>query len=309
VALRVCAVSIDLDEIGAYRAIHGLPARPEGSGAVYRLALQRIASFARHRRLTPTLFAVGRDLERSGNRERLLELVRAGAEIENHSYSHPYALTRQGRSSMRDEVARAQREIEALSGRRPQCFRAPGYTVSDALFDVLEEEHIPFDSSVLPSPPYYLAKLAALAMVRLAGRRSGAIATSPAALRAPVTPYRPGHPWYRRGGRRLIELPITVGAFARVPIIGTALTLAGAAGARRLVGSVIGRELVNLELHGIDFLDATDGLCDLRARQPDVRVPLARKLARLSGALDVLERAGYRFTTLVEAAGRVIHSL
>jgi len=41
--------------------------------------------------------------------------------------------------------------------------------------------------------------------------------------------------------------------------------------------------LVNLELHGIDVLDATDGLEDLRPHQPDVRVPREEKLRALRG--------------------------
>jgi hypothetical protein len=57
---------------------------------------------------------------------------------------------------------------------------------------------------------------------------------------------------------------------------------------------------VNLELHGIDVLDASDGLEALRPYQPDVRVPRQRKLESLLAAVEVLKNAGYSFVTLRE---------
>lgn len=64
----------------------------------------------------------------------------------------------------------------------------------------------------------------------------------------------------------------------------------------------VGEPLVNLELHGIDVLDAADGLEALRPHQPDVRVAKERKLESLHAAIEVLRRAGYSFVTLGEAA-------
>ncbi|MBV9945544.1 MAG: polysaccharide deacetylase, partial [Myxococcales bacterium] len=63
-----------------------------------------------------------------------------------------------------------------------------------------------------------------------------------------------------------------------------------------------GAPLVNLELHGIDVLDAADGLEALRPHQPDVRVPRQAKERALRAAIDELRGAGYRFVTLGEAA-------
>jgi hypothetical protein len=68
---------------------------------------------------------------------------------------------------------------------------------------------------------------------------------------------------------------------------------------------VRGEPLVNLELHGIDVLDAADGLEVLRPHQVDVRVPRARKLEALASALGDLRAAGYAFCTLREAAALV----
>ena len=99
-----------------------------------------------------------------------------------------------------------------------------------------------------------------------------------------------------------LELPIQVTRGARLPYIGTSLTLAGPFRAGLLTRMCIGEPLVNLELHGIDVLDAEDGLEALRPHQPDVRVSRARKLETLQVVVEVLRNAGYSFVTLREAA-------
>jgi hypothetical protein len=137
--------------------------------------------------------------------------------------------------------------------------------------------------------------------IRLRGRRSRSILDTPKVLGAPTRPYRVGTPYWTRGGG-LLELPVQVTPVLRLPFIGWTLNLAGPSRARLMARMCVGEPLVNLELHGIDLLDATDGLSELAPYQPDVTVPLARKLDVLGGIVDVLKRAGYAFVTLREAA-------
>ena len=59
---------------------------------------------------------------------------------------------------------------------------------------------------------------------------------------------------------------------------------------------------MNLELHGIDVLDADDGLGALRPHQIDVRISRARKLKTLSAVVELLKKEGYAFVRLDEAA-------
>ncbi|HZO13049.1 MAG TPA: polysaccharide deacetylase family protein [Polyangiaceae bacterium] len=291
---RLCAVSVDLDEIDLYRDLHGLPRA--GQALAYRVALPRAAAFARSEGMPLTLFAVGRDLQEEAN-ARALQAI-AGHEVENHSYAHRYDLTRLSLSEIEDDVRRAQDVIGDITGRRPRGFRAPGYTVSDALFEALEQQGLSFDSSVFPSPPYYLAKAAALAVKK----QSVAVLDTPRVMTAPASPYRPARPWYRRGGTGLLELPIAVTPGLRLPFIGTALTLAGVRGARALARMCARERFINLELHAIDFLDAGDGLDDLGRVQPDVTIAAGKKQRAIGAALDVLRAAGYRFVTLGHAA-------
>jgi len=303
---KLCAISVDLDEIPFYHQIHGLP-EPEGPSetAVYDIALDRLEAFARDHRLPLTLFAIGQNLSRASAAERLKRMASLGHEIGNHSYGHRYDLTRLPREVMRCEVERGVEAIEQATGVRPTGFRAPGYTVSDQLFAVLDEAGVRYDSSVFPCPAYWSAKAAAIGLIGLRGRSSHSVIDPPNVLRAPTRPYRIGRPYWKRG-RGLVELPIQVTRGARLPFIGTSLTLAGPTGARLLAKMCVGEPLVNLELHGIDVLDEADGLAALTKHQPDVRVPHARKLEALAAAVDVLAKAGYSFVRLDEAAAQVV---
>jgi hypothetical protein len=77
--------------------------------------------------------------------------------------------------------------------------------------------------------------------------------------------------------------------------------LAGPDRARWLVRACAGEPLINLELHGIDVLEEADGLAELAPHQPDVRVPLARKLDTLMAVVNTLRAQGYAFVSLEEA--------
>lgn len=299
--MRLASVSVDLDEIHHYFEIHGLPAPPEAATLVYDCALDRLSELSRAGGFPLTLFAIGRDLERQASSDRLAKAHAEGHEVGNHSLDHRYDLVRLGRSEIRRQVEEGAAAIERACGTRPVGFRAPGYTVSDEVFEVLSELGVTYDASVFPCPAYWSAKALAIGLISLRGRRSRSIVDHPNVLRAPTRPYRVGTPYWRPGNG-LLEIPVQVTRGARLPFIGTSVTLAGPTRARWLAKMCIGEPLVNLELHGIDVLDGTDGLDALRPHQPDVRVPYAKKIEALLAATSVLRDAGYTFVTMRDAA-------
>lgn len=305
-SMRLAAISVDLDEIPCYGAIHGLRQVPDPARwAVYQHCLPRMVAWLAERDLPATFFAVGRDAQAPQAAAALGRLRELGHEVGNHSHDHHYDLSRRDRASLQEQVELANAAIEGATGERPVGFRAPGYTVTDTVLSVVAQAGMAYDSSVFPCPSYYAAKAAAMAAIRLGRRHSRSVLDTPRMLQAPADPYAIGAPYYRAApdGDGLLELPIGVTRWGRLPYIGTSLVLGGVHAARWLTRAIIGRPLVNLELHGIDLADVdADGLGFLRPHQPDLRRPLAAKRAALSAAVETLAAAGYRFVTLAEAA-------
>jgi len=303
--MRLCAISVDLDEIPNYFAIHGLPepTGPERS-LVYDVAVDRLTALADELDLPLTLFAIGDDLTRPHAAAKLRAAHQLGFEIANHSLDHRYDLVRLGREAIRRQIEGGADAIEQAVGARPVGFRAPGYTITDEVFEVLGDLGTEYDSSVFPCPEYWAAKAVKIGLISAVGRKSRSIVDTPRVLTAPTRPYRIGRPYWRRGGG-LLELPVQVTRGLRMPFFGTSITMGGPAVARGLARMCVGEPLVNLELHGIDVLDASDGLEALRPHQVDVRVAKGRKVDALRAAIGALRHAGYGFVTLREAAGRI----
>ena len=303
-SLKLASISIDLDEVPRYAAIHGLATPPgPGAHAVYDRCLPRLSAWLRGESIRATFFVVGEDLEREDNRDAIGTLHRAGHEIGNHSYHHHFDLIRRTAEDIGEEIERGAQIIEDVCGNRPTGFRAPGYTVSDVLFSALELSGVDYDSSVFPCAGYYAAKAAALATLRACGRQSASTLDTPSVLRAPREPYRVGRPYWRRGNG-LMELPIGVTPL-QLPYIGTSLVLGGEWIAEQLTKQMVGRQLINLELHGFDAADATeDGLGWLVPHRADLKRRAADKLGSLHAAIRTIRKAGYEFVTLQEAARR-----
>ena len=311
-----CAVSVDLDGIGCYYRIHGLGAPPaELEHVILERALPRAAVLFRQHGIHVTWFVIGRDADadaiatdqpaRAANAQRLREHAAAGDELGNHSYSHPYELARLSRTAIDSEITSCDRVLRALNGgTHVRGFRAPGYDVSPAMLDSLARLGYRYDSSVFPAPGYYAAKAIVMTALAAIGRPSGAVLTNPRALVAPPDPYRPSMTApFRRGQAPLVELPIAVTPWTRVPAIGTTLLVAPTWMRARLLDAMAKRRFFNFELHGIDFADAElDGIPgELVDRQPDLNVPLEKKLERLDSLLDAI-RARWDMATLAEVA-------
>jgi peptidoglycan-N-acetylglucosamine deacetylase len=303
--VKRASVSVDLDGLHHYARIHGLPdALLDARAKALHLtvALPRLLALFERLGLVATLFVVGEDVQGPGQ-DVLARAARDGHELSSHSHTHPYSLGQASFEAVEDELAHAEEALEAVSGHRPSGFRAPGYTLSRAMLAALVRRGYRYDASVFPAAPYYLAKAAVLSGMALVGRTSASSLDSPRVLLAPRTPYRPdmGRP-YRRGAAPLIELPMTVTPFLRVPFFGTLLTAAPWTVVQGAYRAVAKGSFVSLELHAIDVLDATDGIpAALVSAQRDLRLKRAEKERRLGEVLSWLKR-DFRCTTLAEAA-------
>ena len=91
-----------------------------------------------------------------------------------------------------------------------------------------------------------------------------------------------------------------------MPVIGTSLITAPEWMRKRMVAAALNEPFFNLELHGIDLCDAdADRIpAELIARQPDLRRPLAAKMAALDATLSEVAAAGAGFQRLAEVASQ-----
>src|SRR5688500_18237254 len=109
-AERRTLVSVDLDPIGCYHAIHGLPPpAAEHADVVLARALPRFLELFAELGAKVTFFVVGEDAEAALARGRaapLTDAVAAGHELGNHSYAHPYDLVRHAPADIAADLAR-----------------------------------------------------------------------------------------------------------------------------------------------------------------------------------------------------------
>lgn len=305
---RLVSLTVDLDELDCYRAIHGLG---DGAGEtpIYDRGVPRFAERLAREGVRATFFVVGRDAQRPERAARLRELAAAGHELSNHSLSHYYDLVRRNPAIVVAEVSGGRAAVADAVGVAPVGFRAPGYTLSADLVEILADLELTYDSSVLPSPAYFAARSAAIVGKALLGRRSRSLFGGFDLALAPRRPYYLTWPPFRRRDERvgdrggLRELPIAVLPWVRLPVIGTSLVLAGPAHAARLCRLLRNEFFVNLEFHGIDLCAPGDpGLASLAGHQPDATLPLARKQETLSAVIREFREAGAEFVTLAQAA-------
>ena len=221
---RAAAVNVDIDSLVHYHRINGLP-EAAATDAAWERGVPRFAELFAELDVKATFFVVAQDLDRSAPACAMVsQLARDGHEIASHSWSHPYDLTRWTPEALAGELDRARVLLEEVAGRPIVGFRSPGYTLTEGLLGLLRDRGYAYDSSLFPCPPYYLAKAAVMARMRLGGRVCQAILGDP---RDAFT--RRLLPHHRQG---LLELPITVLPGLRVPIIGTSLFMLGARGYR-----------------------------------------------------------------------------
>ena len=306
--MGIASVSVDLDTLPHYCRIHGLPESilsPEQRALIWTAAVPRLlARFSRFG-IRATLFAIGEDLS-DPDAASTLRAAASRHELASHTFAHAYDVSRWPEPRIAEDLAAAQRAIASLVGRAPVGLRAPGYTLSPALYAAAAVQGFRYGSSTFPSLPYYAAKATILAAMRLVGRRSRSVLDRPRVLFAPRRAYFPDpvEP-YRRGQGPLLELPITVTPILRLPFIGTLITLWPKAAVATLYRGLRREPFLNLELHAVDALGSDDGLPEpLVKKQRDLGLPVEEKLSRLDAALARIA-ADFELLALEDAEKRL----
>ncbi|RKH46107.1 polysaccharide deacetylase family protein [Corallococcus llansteffanensis] len=313
-AARLASISVDLDSLPHYCRIHGLPESLLDERArtlIHRVAVPRFRDLLASVGAPGTFFAIGEDLESDpGAANGMRQAHVAGIEVASHSHAHDYALTRRGPEAIGEDLARADAAILKATGVRPSGFRAPGYTLNADLYAATVAQGYRYGSSAFPAAPYYAAKAAVMGALAVLGRPSRSVLDTPRVLLAPRVPYRPdpARP-YRRGSGAVLELPMTVTPVVRFPFIGTFAATLPRGTMRAAYRACRADAFFNFELHGVDVLDAADGIPpELVRQQRDLRVSAAKKQERLRSVFQWL-KDDFDVVTLRDAAGQLSATL
>lgn len=275
---RTTAVSVDLDDLGCYYAVHGV------DGDAPRLALvewlPRFLRVFETLRIKATFFVIGRDLEvdlEDGGQgaDVLRAALAAGHELASHSWAHAYDMSAWDEARVLEDLRRCDELLRAV-GAEPCGFRAPGYTHSAAMLRAVATMGYRYDSSCLPSPAYYVGKVGVMAAMAVSGRRSSSRLRGVRSFLGAAAPHR-------RTDVPLVELPMSVTPRLRLPLIGTTL-LGGPDWLRgRLTTAAQDLPHLHLELHAVDLADAARDGIDVAL--PELASPLATREARLVALL------------------------
>jgi peptidoglycan-N-acetylglucosamine deacetylase len=209
-----CTLSLDLDDRWTYLKTHGDDAWktfPSYLGIV----VPRILRLLEKHSLRITFFIVGQDAEFERNAPVLRSIAEAGHEIGNHSFHHEPWLHLYSRAKIHEELARAEENIEQATGKRPHGFRGPGFSVSDAVVDVLAARGYSYDASTLPTFLGPIARAYYLWTTKLDPQEKKERARLFGRWRDGLRPLKPWF-WTTPSGM-LTELPVTTIPAIRTP--------------------------------------------------------------------------------------------
>ena len=220
-----------------------------------------------------SVFVVGRLLE---ERPDVVERLRTELDVEFHlhSYGHDPEMPH----GFRTDLRRGTEAFEAFFGRKPQGYRAPLGKLTASQLTTLDTEGFAFDSSIFPS------------------YRPGTYNN----LTAPLEPYRPDNT------EQLVELPIGVVPYLRVPTAQSYLKLGGQPYLRLLDLVDLPDPLVFVS-HLHDFFETEA----IGYRSQPMKAIQQRNLDQsttlFAALIDRLTRLGYRFTTVGNAYGEALN--
>lgn len=289
------SLSLDLDNQWSYMKTRG-DAAWESLPSYLDVVVPRMLAFLAERNLKITVFIVGQDAERPGNHAALASIAAAGHEVGNHSFHHEPWLHLYSDAEIEAEIARAEQAIEAATGRRPEGFRGPGFSLSEQVLATLKRRGYRYDASTFPT---FLGPLARAYYFVAAGLKRSEREQRKAlfgGLREGLRPLRP-YRWQLAEGE-LVEVPVTTMPVFRLPFHVSYLNFL--AGYSPVLASLYCRTALALcrltgvqpsvLLHPLDFLGADDGIEPLRFF-PGMNIPAARKIAWLDGYIgDMCKR-------------------
>jgi len=308
------AVTSDIDTLASIYKGHGCR-RPGGyTYAELQMGLENFFRFLEPYGIKATLFMVGTDFLNDNSRHMIRSIPAIGHEIANHTLSHIQGFRFLSPREKEKEIASMEELCVRVTGLRPVGFRAPGWNISDDALPILQSRGYLYDSSIFST---FLMPAMKLMYWLVTYRRSAGDRTTMGSLKhmmAPSIPYRTGKTSFSKKGKAgLVEFPITVTPFLRLPFFATSLLGAGLNHFKRSCQSLRRKKRpIQLPLHLSDFVNYSHA--DLTDQVPQnvsgAYVPaslymnLEKKIDVFKQAVDIVAEH-YSFETLANWSRRI----
>jgi peptidoglycan-N-acetylglucosamine deacetylase len=304
------AISVDIDTLASIYKGYGCR-RPGGyTYAELRMGLEKLDHFLEPYQIQSTLFMVGNDFKDPGNHSIITSIVASGHEVANHTMTHAQGFRFLSPEEKQAEIAGMEEICEQVTGRRPRGFRSPGWNISDDALPILKRRGYLYDSSVHPTS---LMPLLKFLHWRTMYSRNGIERSTMGHLKYMIAPIKPYHTSMRsfssKGSDGIMEFPLTVMPFIRLPFFATFLLATGLALFRTTYNLLKAMAYpIQFQFHLSDFVDY--GHPDIVDQVPEsngvyvpqaVRTSLNAKLILFQKALDIIAN-DYSFNTLEACA-------
>ena len=209
-----CTLSLDLDNEWSYLKTCGDDTWQDYPSYL-DLLIPRMVKVFRQAGVKPTIFVVGRDAEMEKNRNALRLLAVEGYEIGNHSHEHEAWVHEKSEEQLAAEILKAEESISAVLGNRPQGFRGPGFSSSEAMLTVLRKRGYRYDASSLPT---FIGPLARLYYFRSSKLSPEQRRSRKLLFGSVKSAFQSNKPYFiGTNGTSLLEIPVTTIPYLRVP--------------------------------------------------------------------------------------------
>lgn len=308
------AITFDVDSLDSIFRGRGLRDKSY-SYREFSLGFDTILSILKEFNIKATFFVVGQDLVHERNREIIRDVWKEGHEVANHTMRHIQGFRYLSRQEKINELKEAEDIIAEVVGEKPKGFRAPGWNVDDSIMSILKGRDYLYDSSIFPS---FLNPLLKCLHYRSTSLRSCVNRTTLGPMKymfAPTRPYQANeHSFLKKSGdSSIVELPISVTPFFRMPFFATFLlkTGIGVFEASYKLMKTFKRPIIYL-FHLFDFVDFSDQ--EFVGQLPEgngiyipdsIRVPLQYKLKLFRKAISIMTE-DYDFILLKELASSML---
>ncbi|MEM0911027.1 MAG: polysaccharide deacetylase family protein [Pseudomonadota bacterium] len=298
----IAAISLDLDNLWSYQRADGQ--RDWQNFKTYLpFVIPRIVRILETLEMQMTVFVVGKDAEIEENKESLLSLGKAGHAIGNHSYLHEPWMHKYSDAELGRDLEMSESALHGLFDVKLHGFRAPGFSASPRLLNLLTHLGYTYDASSFPT---FIGPLARWAYFRSANlsdaekaEREDQFGTFSDGF-LPLKPHR-----LNSSAGDIIEVPVTTFPILKTPIHLTyihylAERSENVAFAYFKTALFLCRKLritPVILLHPLDFL-AEDKVSEL-AGFPGFGKDTAKKAAFTENLLDIVNKS-FQPTTLCQ---------